>query len=408
MKNKKLNERMLMYCQQRFDQSQDNGLSLKIAVMAPLALLANETALAQCNTGTLSDSGGFYNIDVDNDGNPDFIIDDGYAPRLWFTLANNSCSVAVDTGNGWNGYTSLFQSAAAPIKLTTSNYLPIQNFVPRTALNYNGSTHGYGALNTRGGVWPNTPMSGYVGVRCDYDGDGNYNYGFYHLDFNAGGNVTVDLTKSGIDEVDDNIGIVGYCESIGGVGPLPVELVKLDARYDTDQVVINWETATEINNMGFRVQRSTNGRDFHNVGWVDGYGTTTEEQNYLLVDKELPTSSVLYYRLVQTDFDGATELSDVVSVNISSDGDAVVSEFQPNLFRPGVNTSLIIDLLENNNDVDIRVFNANGQLFRTFNYRKDSGKHIMAFETFDLPSGVFYASVNINGETFHRKFFIQE
>ena len=409
VKNKQLNKRIQLYCEQVLNPTLDKNKYLKIATIAPMALLATETALAQCNAATLTRTGGFYRIDVDNDGDSDFSVDDGYATQLWFTLDNTACSVAVDTGNGFNGYSSLFNSAAAPARLMSSQYLPIQNFVPRSALfpTYGGPPHGYGVLNHRGGVWPAAPMSGYVGIRCDYDNDGNYNYGFFFLDFDAAGIVTVDLSISGVDDVDDNLGIVGSCQSIGGF--LPVELLNFDAHFKSESVVLNWATATEIDNMGFKVQRSNDGRNFKDIAWVDGHGTTIEEQQYTLEDKNLPEKSkVLYYRLVQMDFDGTTDKSDVVAVNINSDTDFLLSEFQPNLIQPGNNTNLIVDLLEHDNTIDIRVFNTNGQQFKAFSFQKASGKHAIVFETADLPSGIYYANININGITFHRKFSVQE
>ncbi len=406
MENRKLNEKILAYCKQRLTETQDQNLAMKVMLVAPLALLANEAALAQCNAGSVTENANFAFIDIDNDGTPEFQVDDGSAGRLWFTLNNNACSIAVDTGNGFNGYTSVFQSAAVPVQLGTSVYLPNQNFLPRTALTYGGtSTHGYGALNTRGGVWPAAPVSGFVGVRCDWDNDGDFNYGFFFLDFDAGGDVTVDLSISGVDLVDDNIGIVGVCNSIGGT--LPVELAQFEANFVEDQVVLNWKTLTEIENMGFQVERSSNGKDFHKIAWVDGFGTTTKERNYQLIDEDLPQTAILYYRLTQTDFNGAKTKSQVVSVTISANS-ALISEFQPNRVQSGQDISLVIDLTKNNTPVEIRTFDMRGRQVDAIDYQKDRGKHLLAFETNHLPSGVYFTSIKVEGETYHRKFFIQD
>ncbi|MEL6636894.1 MAG: T9SS type A sorting domain-containing protein [Bacteroidota bacterium] len=401
MKKVTLNDKIRAYCAQQLDHTQDANLAMKVVVMAPLALLANETALAQCNAGTVTENPNFAFIDIDNDGTPEFQVDDNV--RLWFTLNNNACSVAVDTGNGWNGYTSVFQSAAAPDQLATSIYLPAQNFLSREALNYYGSTHGYGALDIQGGVWPGPPVSGFVGVRCDWDGDGNFNYGFFFLDFDNAGDVTVDLSISGVDNVDDNLGIVGFCSSIGGV--LPVELVQFEANFVDDQVVLQWKTLTEIENMGFQVERSTNGKDFHKVGWIDGSGTTTQSKDYQLIDETLPQAAILYYRLSQTDFDGSVSQSEVVSVMVSANK-ALVSEFQPNRVQSGQDISLVVDLTENNTPVEVRTFDMRGRQVAASSFQQDRGKHLMAFQTHELVAGVYFASITIGGETFHRKFYV--
>ncbi len=47
MKKVTLNDKIRAYCAQQLDKTQDSHLAMKVVVMAPLALLANETALAQ-------------------------------------------------------------------------------------------------------------------------------------------------------------------------------------------------------------------------------------------------------------------------------------------------------------------------------------------------------------------------
>lgn len=95
---------------------------------------------------------------------------------------------------------------------------------------------------------------------------------------------------------------------------LPVELVSLTAQALTENTaLLQWQTASELNNRGFEVQRSDDGVRWQEIGFVNGYGTTTETQHYTLLDKE-PLGGTNYYRLRQIDFDGTANLSNIVVV----------------------------------------------------------------------------------------------
>ena len=98
-------------------------------------------------------------------------------------------------------------------------------------------------------------------------------------------------------------------------GVLPVELLSFTATPKGSKVTIKWQTATELNNDYFTLERSTNGLDFKSIATLSGNGTTNEISNYEYVDGA-PLPGLSYYRLVQTDFDGTSETFRAVSVNI--------------------------------------------------------------------------------------------
>jgi len=103
--------------------------------------------------------------------------------------------------------------------------------------------------------------------------------------------------------------------------PLPVELISFSARRQTDGIRLDWNTATETNNRGFRIERSADGTgQFEPIGWMDGHGSTTLPQSYTFLDTDLPRAGVLYYRLRQTDFDGSEQLTDIRAVLLENDG----------------------------------------------------------------------------------------
>ena len=79
---------------------------------------------------------------------------------------------------------------------------------------------------------------------------------------------------------------------------------------------MTWQTATEKNNEGFDIERSTDGKNWETIGFVQGYGTTQEVQNYTYTD-EAPLAGTNYYRLKQVDFDGQFEYSSIINVQFA-------------------------------------------------------------------------------------------
>ena len=105
--------------------------------------------------------------------------------------------------------------------------------------------------------------------------------------------------------------------SKGSGHSLPITLVAFNAVPRNTVVVTNWQTALEINNDYFTVERSGDGENFVAIGTVKGAGNSTVEINYLWTD-ENPLNGVSYYRLKQTDFNGNSSYSEVVPVSMST------------------------------------------------------------------------------------------
>jgi hypothetical protein len=99
----------------------------------------------------------------------------------------------------------------------------------------------------------------------------------------------------------------------GETGVLPIELLFFTANTFKESVKLNWATASELNFDFFSIEKSIDGLNFKEISKVKGYGTTTDRQDYSLVD-EKPYLGKNYYRLKSVDFDGYSEYFDVVMV----------------------------------------------------------------------------------------------
>jgi hypothetical protein len=175
---------------------------------------------------------------------------------------------------------------------------------------------------------------------------------------------------------------------------VPVELVSFTAQTTDAGVVLNWITATEINNSGFTIERGRNDENFSSIGFVSGKGTTTEISNYNYIDSEIE-SGKYYYRLKQTDFDGTFEYLNVVLVDVGLPKQFELSQNHPNPFNPSTTIKFQLPV---DSKVRIDLFNSIGQkVSEILNSDLSGGVHEVTFEGSNLSSGIYYYTMNAIG-----------
>jgi Secretion system C-terminal sorting domain/Pectate lyase superfamily protein len=97
---------------------------------------------------------------------------------------------------------------------------------------------------------------------------------------------------------------------------LPVQLLNFEAQKQGQKVVLQWQTANEVNNSHFEILRSNSNNVFTNIGKVNASTSSGILHNYSFTDAQ-PKSGTNYYQLKQYDLDGQSTLSSVVTVNFS-------------------------------------------------------------------------------------------
>lgn len=177
---------------------------------------------------------------------------------------------------------------------------------------------------------------------------------------------------------------------VSSSSPLPVELLSFNAILNSDKMVdLVWETASELNNDYFTMERSSDGITFENIGNVDGAGNSTIKISYAGLDPK-PFSGISYYRLKQTDFDGAFTYSQVVTVNLSSETPGAISmTVYPNPTTDQVNIQVNDGNLSMQSTVEI--YNGLGQVvfssllanMATFN------NSVFQVKTENFPAGIY-------------------
>lgn len=96
---------------------------------------------------------------------------------------------------------------------------------------------------------------------------------------------------------------------------LPIELVDFNCAIYENKVQLYWTTMTEIENDYFAIERATNKMDFKQIGTVDGFGNSVLQHQYNFVDDSY-VNDIVYYRLVQFDFDGDYNYSNIISIDL--------------------------------------------------------------------------------------------
>ncbi len=176
---------------------------------------------------------------------------------------------------------------------------------------------------------------------------------------------------------------------------VPVELISLSANVVNNNVQLGWQTATETNNRGFEIERSSDNKTFSKIGFVPGRGTTTEKSAYSYIDKNAAEGK-LYYRLKQVDFDGTFEYSGAVEVNYTVPVEFSLSQNYPNPFNP---STRITFSLAADSKVTLKVYNLLGQQAAVLlNGEYESGRHEVTLDASRLSSGIYFYIINAAGK----------
>ena len=181
---------------------------------------------------------------------------------------------------------------------------------------------------------------------------------------------------------------------------IPVELTSFSANVISNYVELSWTTATETNNQGFEIERSADNISFANIGYVPGFGTTTETKSYSFTDQSV-NSGTYYYRLKQIDFDGSFSYSGVAEVDVALPTEFTLEQNYPNPFNPSttIQFSLPVDA-----QVTISIYNLVGEkVAEAVSGNFTAGLNKVTFNASQLTSGVYFYRLDangINGKTF--------
>ena len=204
--------------------------------------------------------------------------------------------------------------------------------------------------------------------------------------------------------------------------PLPVELTTFTASVIGSAVKLNWQTATEVNNYGFEIERASSLSNASNlrgqetqhgnsdlegytkIGIVNGYGNSNSPKNYEYTDNSVKYGKYLY-RLKQIDIDGVFEYSKSVEVDLGIPAKFKLSQNYPNPFNPTTTIEYSVPQIthplipsregkersDRGVSITLKIYDILGNEIATLvNEEKQSGIYKVNFDAKNLSSGIYY------------------
>ena len=247
-----------------------------------------------------------------------------------------------------------------------------------SALYYSNSTDG-------GATWsPNEKLSGYFDPHVGWPQQNKMGDYFDMVSDINGAYLAWAGTFNGEQDV--------YYSYITAATTVPVELLSFSSSIVGSNVTLNWSTATELNNHGFEIERSFDKTTWATIGFRQGQGTTSEQQQYSYSDDLSDiVSSKLYYRLKQIDFNGSYEYSNVVEVEIIPTAFSLEQNY-PNPFNPSTKISWQSPI---GSWQSLKVYDILGNEVTTLvNEYRNAGNYEVEFQStildHQLASGIYY------------------
>jgi len=174
-------------------------------------------------------------------------------------------------------------------------------------------------------------------------------------------------------------------------GTLPIDLVYFRVNLSQNSVSLKWQTATEENNDYFTLERSKDGVNYEIIATIKGAGYSYTPLNYSYTDAN-PLQGVSYYRLTQTDYDGAFETFSPVSVAFINEGELQIG---PNPAKSFINVGIGGEM----GSGKISIYNLTGAVVKSMNMNSN----YQTINIDDLPAGNYMMIISAGNEIISRK-----
>jgi hypothetical protein len=224
-----------------------------------------------------------------------------------------------------------------------------------------------------------------------------------------GGYIMAGISNSSDGDVTGNHGDFDFwVVKLGADAALPVTLLNFSGEVNGKQNLLHWTTATEQNNTGFEIQRSTNGINFSKIGFVDTKainGNSNSKITYDFTDNNY-SATINYYRLKQIDKDGKFSFSNIV---VLKNNNAVALGLYAIYPNPAKNILNVKTSSAGNTKITLLVTDVSGKLIITKQTNVGNGESIIPLDVSHLSAGSYFLKMLCNNgcETAVKKFVKQ-
>lgn len=189
--------------------------------------------------------------------------------------------------------------------------------------------------------------------------------------------------------------------------PLPVELISFNITVEQNNVLLKWQTATEVNNYGFEIEKYVVNRQvavsrWEQIGFIEGHGNSNSPKEYAYADKNI-SDGKYYYRLKQIDTDGNFGYSEILGTDIKIlPSKYALFQNYPNPFNPS--TTIEFSLTDDSN-VRLNLYSLTGELITELisGAELTKGTYKFTFDASKLASGTYIYSLEANGKKLSKK-----
>lgn len=205
---------------------------------------------------------------------------------------------------------------------------------------------------------------------------------------NQGGTVTGNVS-SGIVKTAN---IIGFSTQQFALGNAPESVLPVTYTYFTGEIqenhaILRWQTATEIGNDYFLIQKSVDGRKFEDVGSVKGNGDSKVLIDYYFTDTK-PYAGISYYRLKQVDFDGNFEYSSLVVI-LNESKQTFESSVYPNPVTID-NFNLVLETSDLQTPIRIQIISLEGKRWSDELLNVEENQAVYQIDVNrDMPAGIY-------------------
>jgi hypothetical protein len=178
---------------------------------------------------------------------------------------------------------------------------------------------------------------------------------------------------------------------------LPVELLKWYGRATNTYIQLNWETASEIDNLGFLIYKGVVGnpltlwQDYRSNPSLNGQGSTSFHTKYSLLDRSVFPDQTYVYLLSDVDIHGIETRHDTIEVKLNRKKQFTVYS---NPTNPEV--QMVLNLHADSH-IQIDIYNILGHLVESiFQGETQSGEHSISWDGSKFSSGYYLVTLRIN------------
>jgi hypothetical protein len=180
---------------------------------------------------------------------------------------------------------------------------------------------------------------------------------------------------------------------------LPIDLQFFNASANGKEVLVNWTSASELNNNYYSVERSRNNLDFEEAGTVQGAGNSNSVNFYSYTDRHPYLSGISYYRLKQVDIDGTSHLTKSIPVSFNGQSISVTATYaQSNVLRIFISSS-------QETTISYNLVNTLGDIIKEGSKTLSDGMNDLTIHMENNPQGVYYLRLNALEMSTVRKIF---